>query len=283
MTSLLPVRWHPALWAGVVIVGLAYVLVAREGRFKAMPDQRIRFLSALLLFGLACGWPLGDLAAHVSLTALVVQRLILMLAIAPLLLSGLPDELLLVATRPRLIDRLLLVLGHPGAAVAFVTVVGTVTLVPTVVGWGSRSEAARGVLVAITLLVGVVLWLPVLGSAPGTRRLSHLAKAGYCFISALVVTSLSVVWIFARHPLYPSLSGQRAILGISPLLDQQLAGFVAKLGAYVPMWIVAFVLFARAGDGEEPDDATLRWVDVQREFERAERRRAVPLDEGSAA
>ena len=73
------------------------------------------------------------------------------------------------------------------------------------------------------------------------------------------------------------------ILRISPLLDQQLAGFVAKLGAYVPMWIVAFVLFARAGDGEEPDDATLRWVDVQREFERAERRRAVPLDEGSAA
>jgi cytochrome c oxidase assembly factor CtaG len=281
VTSLLPVRWHPALWAGVVLVGLAYVLATRRGRFAATRGQRARFVLALALFVIACGWPLGDLAAHVSLTALVVQRLVLMLAIAPLALSGLPDELLLVATRPRPIDRVLVALGHPGAAIAFVTVAGTVTLVPTVVRWGSDSQAARWVLVLATLLIGVVLWLPVLGSAPGTRRLSDMAKAAYCFISALVVTSLSVVWIFARHPLYPSLTGQRAILGISPLLDQQLAGFVAKLGAYVPMWIVAFVLFARAGDGEERGDPTLRWVDVQRQFERAERRGGVPLGDGS--
>ena len=94
------------------------------------------------------------------------------------------------------------------------------------------------------LFVGLVLWLPALGVLPGAKRLSPAARAGYVFASALVVTSLSFVWIFSQHSLYPALHNQYALLHITPLFDQQLAGFVAKLGCYMPMWAVAFTIFS---------------------------------------
>jgi hypothetical protein len=61
---------------------------------------------------------------------------------------------------------------------------------------------------------------------------------------------------------------------MSPVLDQQLAGFLAKLCTIAVLWTVAFTLMTRSqvaaesGDDAEP----LMWSDVQREIERAERR-----------
>jgi len=271
MRSLLPPTWHPAVLAVLAAAGLAYGWGTRRGSDAATPPERRRFAAAIVLLFVACTWPLGDLAAHVSITAVVVQRLILMLAVAPLILSSLPDALVARLTHHRLVDRAVRTLVRPAVAITVVTIMGTMTLLSPVVSWGSSSMIAQGLLAAVTLGLGVVLWMPVLGSVPGLPRLSYTAKGGYLIASSLVVTSLSFVWIFARHPMYASLMHQRSVLSISPLLDQQLAGFVSKFGAYFPLWAVAFVLFARAGDGGERDQPGLRWVDVQRELERVDR------------
>ena len=279
MTSLLPPTWHPALIASLGVATGVYLAATRRGELAANRSERGHFAGALLLAYLVCSWPLGDLAAHVSITAVVVQRLVLMLAVAPLLLSSLPDALIARVTRRQMVDRVMHAVVHPAIAIAVVTVIGTATLLPAVISLGSSSLVAGGLFIAVTLGLGVVLWMPILGSIPGLPRLSYTAKGGYLLAASLVVTSLSFVWIFARHPMYGSLSHQTKILGMSPLLDQQLAGFVSKLGAYFPMWAIAFILFARAGDGGENDRADLRWVDVQRELERVDRNG--PADRGA--
>ena len=281
MTSLLPPTWHPALIAALVVAAGIYLAATRCGELAASLSERRHFVAAVVLAYLVCAWPLGDLAAHVSITAVVVQRLVLMLAVAPLLLSSLPDALIARLTRRHTVDRVMHAVVHPAIAIAVVTVIGTVTLVPAVISWGSSSVLAGGLFIAVTLGLGLVLWMPILGSIPGLPRLSYTAKGGYLLAASLVVTSLSFVWIFARHPMYGSLSHQTRILGISPLLDQQLAGFVSKLGAYFPMWAIAFVLFARAGDGGESDQPDLRWIDVQRELERVDRSAITDRDAGA--
>jgi cytochrome c oxidase assembly factor CtaG len=281
VTSLLPPTWHPALLAALVVATGVYLVATRRGELAANRSELRRFAAAVLLAYLVCSWPLGDLAAHVSITAVVVQRLVLMLAVAPLLLSSLPDALIARLTRRHTVDRVMHAVVHPAIAIAVVTVIGTVTLVPAVISWGSSSVLAGGLFIAVTLGLGLVLWMPILGSIPGLPRLSYTAKGGYLLAASLVVTSLSFVWIFARHPMYGSLSHQTRILGISPLLDQQLAGFVSKLGAYFPMWAIAFVLFARAGDGGESDQPDLRWIDVQRELERVDRSAITDRDAGA--
>ncbi len=84
-----------------------------------MPTRRqLRCLAgALVALALALTWPLADLAAHWSLTALVVQRLLLTLGAAPLLLLAMPSPLLAALTRPAPLDACLETLTRPVVAV----------------------------------------------------------------------------------------------------------------------------------------------------------------------
>ncbi|MGH9020403.1 MAG: cytochrome c oxidase assembly protein [Acidimicrobiales bacterium] len=264
----LPFHWHLGELIVIVAAGAAHHLMVPEVKLRRRCELGLLALAVVLV------WPIGDLAASVSLTVATVQRLTIMLLVAPTLLTATPMRVFERLTHPAPIDRSLKLLSHPGGALVLVTIVGTGSLVPPMVDWGARSGVGRGVVVAITLAAGFLLWLPVIHVVPGTRALSPIARAGYLFASSLVVTSLSIVWIFSRHPLYPALHGQRALVDMSPLLDQQVAGFVAKLGAFACLWTIAFVIFARA-DGETvpTEESPLYWADVERAMLRVDRER----------
>ena len=55
---------------------------------------------------------------------------------------------------------------------------------------------------------------------------------------------------------------------MSPLLDQELAGFLAKLSTIAVLWTVAFVIMTRAQAAETAgeDADPLVWTDVEREI-----------------
>ena len=61
---------------------------------------------------------------------------------------------------------------------------------------------------------------------------------------------------------------------MTPLLDQELAGFLAKLSTIAVLWTAAFVIMTRAQADETAgrDSEPLVWSDVEREIERADRR-----------
>jgi hypothetical protein len=267
--SRLPLHLH---LAELVVVALALWL-----HHTVVADHRRRHLlwwsmAALLLVTL---WPLGDLAARVSLTAATVQRLVIMLAVAPLMLQSMSTDLLVRLTRPAPVDAVVRRLAHPGVAIVLVTVLGTATLTTPVVDWGASSPWARDLVLLAVLVTGLLLWVPALAIMPGAVRLSPAGRAGYIFGSAIVVTSLSFIWIFSTHSLYPGLHNQYELLHMTPLFDQQLAGFVAKLGCYIPMWAIAFTIFFRADDrGVEVEESPLHWADVERKLLRLERERA---------
>lgn len=272
VATLLPFDWHPLVLCVIVSVGVVHYLVVNSAR------QRRLALYALIALFVVTMWPIGDLAASVSLTVATIQRLVIMLLVAPLLLLSIPTSALGRLTRPAPVDYLVRKITHPGVALIVVTVVGTATLAAPVVDWGARSTLGRDLILLVVLLVGILLWLPALAIMPGTHRLSPAARAGYVFGSALVVTSLSFVWIFSHHPLYPALHHQHALLHMTPLFDQQLAGFVAKLGCYLPMWWVAFVIFFNADrEGVPLEETPLHWADVERELLRIDRQRAKTL------
>ncbi len=96
-----PWAFHLHLGAWLAIAALAFVYAmavrptgAQPGPGLAPTRRQLRFLvGGLLALVLALTWPLADLAAHWSLTALVVQRLLLTLGAAPLLLLAMPTAL----------------------------------------------------------------------------------------------------------------------------------------------------------------------------------------------
>jgi putative membrane protein len=234
--------------------------------------QRMQFGLGIFAVVFATIWPIADLAQTVSLLAIVLQREILVLAAAPLLLMGLPTMVAARLTRPAPIDWVASRLAKPVPALVTTSILLGVTALPFAVDAANSDGLLRGFIVLVTLFAGLVLWLPVIERIPDMHRLSPIAKGGYLVAQSLAPTFLSFAWIFALRPLYGSLHGQRTSLGLSPLADQQLSGYLSKLGTFGVLWIVAFILFVQAPDEAPSESGPLHWVDVERALERAERK-----------
>ncbi len=271
-----PFDWHLHLVWLLALLGLVagYLWATRHAGCAATTRQTLLFLCGVLLLAGAVTWPLGDLASHWLLCALVLQRLLLTLAVPPLLVLGTPRPVIARLTRPAAVDAVLRVAVRPLPAVGIVTVVAVATLTVGAVSLAAQSVVACAAIQLLVLASGFVLWAPVLTELPGTVRLSALGRGGYLIVQSIVPSFLSVVWIFARHALYPTFTYQGKILGMTPLLDQELAGFLAKLSTIAVLWTVAFVIMTRAQSAETAGQDTdpLVWSDVEREIERADRR-----------
>lgn len=265
---------HPAAWVAVLLLAGAYAGVIRTRRYTVTRRQAWCFLGATGVLLVALTWPVADLAAHWLLLALVTQRLLLMLAFPPLLLAGTPRAFVARVTRPALVDAVVRAVTRPAPAVIVVTVVAVGTLTVPAVDAQSTTAAVRGAFDLLLVGAGLVLWAPVLHPVPGTEQMSALGQAGYLVVQSILPSFLSVVWIFARHPLYPHYAHPHRVLGISSVLDQQLAGFAAKLVTIFVLWAVAFVVVVRSErlteSGEDPQPLT--WADVERQLERVARR-----------
>jgi len=279
---------HPGLWAVLATLGAGTALLHRRligAAAHPVPWTRVRigrFVGGLVVTLVALGWPLGDLAAHWSLSALVLQRSILVLAVASLLLSGLPDDVLAWLTRPAPVDAVLLRVLWPPAAVVTVTVLLVGSMLPPLVAAQSHSAVARALLAVVVTGAGVVLWLPILGRVPGIPRPRPMIRAVYLVAQAVVPVFLSFIYILATRPLYATLDHPGHVAWLSPLNDQQVAGFVSKLTFLLTLLTVAGVILSQAPDTDEdlgPEDP-LVWADVERHFERADRRgpATVPAD-----
>jgi cytochrome c oxidase assembly factor CtaG len=273
---------HLAAWAVAIALGVAYSLAVRRPAWRPTTRQVRQFFGGLALLLVATTWPLADLAASWSFLALVVQRLILILAVAPLLLLGVPEALAGRLTRPAWIDATVGYITRPVPAIVTVTVLGVATLTTPAVQAQASSAAARGLLDVVLVLTGMVLWAPVVGRPPGAHRLQSFGRAGYLVVQSIVPSFLAVVWIVALHPLYPAYAHQGRVLDMSPLVEQQLAGFTAKLGTIAVLWTVAFLSLNRAqqvtDQGGDPDP--LLWSDVERQLQRAERRERRTMNAG---
>lgn len=275
---------HLATWLAIAVLALSYALVVRASARRvgpgALPTRRqLHYLAgALVALVLALTWPLADLAAHWSLTALVVQRLLLTLAAAPLLLLAIPTPVLAVLTRPAPVDACLEVLTRPVVAVVTFTIVAVGTLLTPAVAAQASSPWWRGLTDVGLLLGGAVLWGPVLRHIPGSHRTGPVGITAYLFVQSVVPTFPAIIYVFARHPLYDAFSHVRVALGISRIVDQQLAGVLAKVATLPVLWSAAWVSLLRAqraeaagGSGDEDDGELLTWAEVERQLERAAR------------
>lgn len=277
-------HFHPAGWAGVVVLGAAYLLLVRRPRRGAVGTATERtaapttrqwwqLAAALVSLAIAVTWPVADLAAHWSLTALLVQRLLLTLVTAPMLLLATPVPVLARLTRPAAVDAVVDYLSRPVAAIVVFTVIVVGTLAVPAVTAQASSAAWRGLFDALLLVAGLVLWVPALGRVPGARRSSSVGRAIYLFVQSVLPNFPALVFVFSRHPLYATFAHAHRAIGLSALNDQQLAGVLAKVATLPVLWTAAWRALARAERAERVglDQEPLTWAEVERELQREER------------
>jgi hypothetical protein len=166
-----------------------------------------------------------------------------------------------------------------------VTVLLVGSMAPPLVAAQASSPAARAGLALVVLVAGTILWLPIMGRIPGIARPRPMVRAVYLVAQAIVPVFLSFVFILDPTPLYPAFAHSVDVIRLRPLNDQQVAGFVSKLSFLFVLLSVAGVELARAPDSDDdlgPEDP-LVWADVERHFERLDRRGTVIVEPGSAA
>lgn len=273
---------HGLAWLVVIGTGVGLVALYRHvaGRHGDPPGlgrrHRAQLAVALVALAVALTWPVADLAAHWSLTALLVQRLLLTMVVAPLLLLAAPPRLLAALTSPAPVDDALATVTRPVVAIVIFAAIVLGSLLPVAVAAQASSWAVRGAVDALLVVAGVVLWGPVLRHIPGTSRPAAVGVAAYLIVQSVLPGFPSVLYIFARHPFYPAFAGAHRAIGLSPLDDQQLAGVIGKVGTLPVLWTVAWIVLARAQRAEAAgaDAEPWHWLDVERRLQRAERRQA---------
>lgn len=276
-----PYAWQPHVvaWA-VIVVAVAGTVAGHRRLSRSVPHpipwtrrQATAFGFAALAAAVALTWPVADLAAHWSLAALVVQRLVLTVAVPPLALVGLPYDVLQWLTRPAPVDAALDRLRRPLVALVVFAVIAIGSMDTALVSAQASSWAARGAIDVVVLAAGTVLWLPVIGRVPGLWRPRPAGRFAYLVAQAVLPAFLSFIYIFTRHPLYATFARSHRAIGLQPLADQQAAGFISKLTLLLVMLTVGAVVLARAQHIEEDaDEDPLVWGDVERAFERVDRR-----------
>ncbi len=246
---------HPEAWllTLVLVGGYAYLRsawgptmapahLARTG--WATRNQKALFYLGAVVFWLGTAWPIHDLGEDYLYSAHMVQHLLYQLVAAPLLLLGTPAWLLRAMLRPRWLSAAVRTATSPLVALivvnAFVAVAHTPFFVEATVSNGLFHLATH----VVWVLIGLIMWWPVLSPLPELPHFSYLARMAYMFSHSIVPTVPASFLTFARSPIYPSYeTAPRLAEWLTPLVDLQIAGLLMKIGGGLLMWSVITVLF----------------------------------------
>jgi len=250
-------RWSldPIVLGGLMVTALWYGEGVRALRRHGAASRRavarrnvVAFSAGLVAVTVALISPL-DPTAEWSLSAHMLQHLLLILVAAPLLVLGrpmLPFSMVLPVPWRRGLKRF----GRQ----AWVATTGRTLTLPVVawlvhvsVVWAWHApgpyDAAAGdpwihaLEHASFLGTGILFWWVALQPGP-RRRLARGADVLFVLMAWLATGALGALYVFATTPLYPLYAGAAAAHGTDPLQDQQVAGLI--------MWIPAGMVYLGA-------------------------------------
>jgi putative membrane protein len=208
------------------------------------------FILGLFLIWLATASPLSSLD-HESLTAHMVQHLLLMTFAAPSILLGKPVKTLIYGMPHRLVQvmgqlfqsagvhHVVRALAHP--AICWLGAASTLIAwhIPAVFVLGLRSQMWHGIEQVSFLASGLLFWWPVVQPWRSAWKWQEASLLVYLFLATLPCDILSGFLVFCERVVYPVYFSSSQPFGLSALEDQQCAGAL--------MWTCVTVVYVIAG------------------------------------
>lgn len=191
-------------------------------------------------------------------SALLFQQITLMTVIPPLLIIGSPGRLLLRSTPHRGLGIVVLrtALGglrskvartalHPAVAVLIVAVLYLglylSDLVSVIIGW----PFGHGMLLIVFLTAGITVGVPLWSSDPMPRVPSYGARLGAVIVEIQIHAIFGLVLLLTPGAMFAAFATPPLAWGITPGIDQQIAGTLLWTYAELPLLIVLIVILSR--------------------------------------
>lgn len=240
----------PPVEVAAILIGAALYFGRARGSGVVSGWRQASFAAGIAVLLIAVCSPLGGVAQQGLLTAHMLQHTLIG-AVAPLLLLlGMPRAFVEALLSPAWRTRLQRV-QHP--LVAFpLWVVGTVVwLLPSVHHAVLESPPLWILQQASFLVLGLILWAPVIESLPAPDWFSTGWKGGYMTGVWVVGLSIANVYWFSGTAFYDSHAAAASAWGVEPLEDQANAGTVMMvLHCLLAFGAIAVLFFRQAREGE---------------------------------
>jgi len=248
--------FEPSVIAGTIMLGAGYVAALWYGRRHGQAVRWSRaaaFLTSLgvLLFALIS--PLDVVGDTYLLSAHMIQHLLLILVVPPLALLGLPVWLLRAVLAMPVFDRLERLAAQPIVTLLVFSVVVAGWHLPVFYDAALLDVRVHVVEHLCFLLVATLFWWSVVAPLPERDRLSPLGRVLYLLLANLPSTVVAAPITFAPAPIYAPYVTHGDPLGITrlvqdgwgltPLLDQQLAGGLMWVPTGLLLVTVALTIF----------------------------------------
>ncbi len=274
--------------AGLILAALLYLRGwLRPRRLDLDRVQAWRasnFILGLFLIWVAIGSPLSALD-HESLTAHMVQHLLLMTFAPPLILLGAPVKTFVYGLPHRFaqvvgqlfqstgLHKVWSALTHP--AICWLGAASTLVAwhIPAVFVLGLRSQTWHGIEQASFLATGLLFWLPVVEPLPNSLKWPESSILLYLFLATLPCDVLSGFLVFCDRVVYPVFLSSPQSSGLSALEDQQCAGALMWTCVTVVYLIAAAIVTARLLSPHRSEERSILQFESERSAVRTEPQR----------
>lgn len=225
---------EPAPLAGLVVVGVVYLVATVAARRRGRPPARgraVAFLAGLVVIALALFSPIDPFGEERSAAVHMVQHELLLM-IAPLLLVvGLDQKILLPVTRLALRPvrfsawrKLLATIGHPWFAVTVWAVVTLGWHLPAIYDLALRDPTVHIVEHLSLITVGFLFWAVLAGRFPSLHHITAAERVSTLGAVMALGGLVGALLIFSPVVLYHPYAAVTGWLGMPPLVDQRVGG-----------------------------------------------------------
>lgn len=256
-------NWDPTVLVGCTALAgcYAWLLGGKLG------GKSYFFFAGVLGLLVALVSPLDVLGDEYLFSAHMLQHLLLILAVPPLLLLGMPESFFASALRNHIVARLERVLRQP--VLAWTLGVGTLYLwhAPVLYNAALADERVHIVQHLCFLVTATIFWWPIFAPVESSRT-PLLVAVPYLLAAALSNVLLGIYFTFAPPGLYPAYldpaAGDPGVLalvrtgwGLSARADQQLGGLLMWVPAGLVYLGALFSLLARWYSAGDVDEASM--------------------------
>lgn len=244
--------WHPVVLVESLVIQALYIwIVVGSGRRffphsqAASPGQIMRFLAGMWIFYLAFGSPIDYLADHLLFSNYMLQNILEMIAMTPLLLSGLPAWLMEPIVQPIVQTKTYKLVSKPFIRALTFNVVFVVFHLPPVFNQTLLHPGLHVFEHFVFFLIAIFLWMPIVSQTPLVARLRPAAQVVYIFFAGNLLMPLIILLLFTQYPFYSFYLQVPRVFGTTVLGDQQLGLIVMLVGMLIPFFSLGVYAYSR--------------------------------------